>query len=1147
MQPTFIPLRTFTTYSLAEGAIKCEELVELCRKYKYPAVGITERNNMFSSLEVSQLLAKNGIQPLMGVSFSVLRPGAATSANYDELVLFAQNQAGYRNLMRLASLAYENVNAGGMAHLTLAQIKELSQNLICLTGGVRGGLVQLLSHNQHAAAEQYLQQLIAIFAANLYIEITRHNLPEERASEEHLLGLASQYKVPLVATNYAFYPKALMHEAHDALLCIANSTYVAEEARPHSCPEFYFKSPREMSKLFADLPDALANSVVVAKRCAVMAEGREPMLPRFLADNVESEEEYLVRLAEEGLRSRLQAYAGKKEIDEQKYFDRLHYELSVITSMRFAGYFLIVSDFIKFSKRQGIPVGPGRGSGAGSVVAWALEITDLDPIRFGLLFERFLNPERVSMPDFDIDFCQYRRDEVIAYVQQKYGPDRVAHIITFGKMQARAVLRDVGRVLQLPYGQVDRICKLVPNNPAQPVTLAEAIHIEPLLKEAIQQDSAVKHMVDISLQLEGLYRHASTHAAGVVISDQPIENIVPLYWDGKSAIRALQYTMSYAEAAGLIKFDFLGLKTLTMIDQCCQMIRASGVPIEVSALDFTDPLTYQMLSRGEAVGVFQFESKGMREALKKLRPDCIEDLIALGALYRPGPMDNIPSYIARKHGEQAVELLHPSLEAVLKETFGVIIYQEQVMEIARTLAGYTLGSADLLRKAMGKKIKSEMDAQREIFVSGAIGRGVEAAQAGQIFDLVAKFAGYGFNKAHATAYAVISYQTAYLRANFPAQFLAASMNIEINDTDTLATFAQEAATMQVKIAPPNIQASQSYFSVAPDNVTVLYGLGAIKNIGLQAIEQVVAERNTNGPFVDFYDFMQRAGQKHLNKRQLEQLVKAGAFDCLETNRPFLIALLEPTIRTIEAENRPEHRTQMQLFKVANNTDVLANIKRGLPIPAPWSKQDQLVHEAEAIGFYLTGHPLARYVDLLPLLKASPLAELATSESAVNMTVVVLAEDLRIRTSPRGRFGFLRASDGNDTIDVALFSEELLDEVRPFLGTNLPLVIEAQLKLDQKTGNMRIIAQRLAGLNSYVGEKLGSINLYATSNETVADIAQRTQTAMADDGIALILHIQVQGAGEVQLRVPGKVAIETALQLMHDYGTLHSSSAIHHLV
>src|SRR5690348_670550 len=764
----------------------------------------------------------------------------------------------------------------------------MSEGLIALTGGPSGAIRRLLSEGKGEAAEAMLLRLKALFPGRAYVELMRHGLAAEDRIETALVDLAYKHNVPLVATNDAYFADAEFYPAHDVLLAIANGTVMSDPNRRRLTPEHHFKSAAEMRILFADLPEACDNTLVIARRCAFMPEAQKPILPAFPCQSGRSEAEELRAMAAEGLERRLEAQVFKPEMSAAErdtaakpYRDRLGYELDVIVKMGFSGYFLIVADFIQWAKRQGIPVGPGRGSGAGSVVAWSLTVTDLDPLRFGLLFERFLNPERISMPDFDIDFCQDRRDEVIRYVQQKYGRDRVAQIITFGKLQARAVLRDVGRVLAMPYGQVDRIAKLVPYNPAHPVSLDKAIRSEPQLQAAGDSDEAVARLLTTALRLEGLYRHASTHAAGVVIGDRPLRELVPMYRDPRSDMPVTQFNMKWVELAGLVKFDFLGLKTLTVLDVACKLLKPRDIPVDLATLPIDDAPSDQMLARGEVVGVFQVESQGMRRALIDMRPDRFEDIIALVALYRPGPMANIPTYCARKHGDEEPEYLHPVLEPILKETFGVIIYQEQVMQIAQVMSGYSLGDADLLRRAMGKKIRAEMDKQRDIFVAGAVKNGVPKGQADTIFELLAKFADYGFNKSHAAAYALVSYHTAYMKAHYPVEFIAASMTLDLNNTDKLSEFRSEAQRLGIKVEAPNINRSGATFEVGEG--TIYYALAALKGVGVEAVKQIVAERK-KGLFTSLADFASRVSPRAVNKRIIESLAAAGAFDTMEPNR-----------------------------------------------------------------------------------------------------------------------------------------------------------------------------------------------------------------------------------------------------------------------
>jgi DNA polymerase-3 subunit alpha len=824
----FISLRNHTTYSLAKGAIKIPALVDLAKNFNMPALGIMDCQNLFAALEFSSACKKAGIQPIIGcemlVKFSSNRQNLSNldyENSLSKLPLIARNDEGYKNLMFLVSESFLNRQNGISPHISFELLEKYSTGLIALSGGVEGIAGKLLLEDQEKSLAEIIATLAQVFDKNFYIEITRHGNELEKQLEEKFIEIAFKNNLPLVATNDVYFLKKETFEAQDILSCIGTGQVFAEGNRKRNSTQQYFKSQEEMEELFSDIPEAILNTVNIAKKCHIMAFERKPALPKFNSSPNFSEGEDLRKQSHEGLEIRLKRKFELEEIPLEKqpeirreYFDRINFEVDVIVKMDFPGYFLIVSDFIKWAKNNDIPVGPGRGSGAGSVVAWALQITDLDPIRFGLLFERFLNPERVSMPDFDVDFCQSRRDEVITYVQKKYGHEYVAQIITFGKLQARAVLKDVGRVLQMPYNQVDRICKLIPFNAIEAVTLEKAIEMDKDLQQAIKDDPQITKLVDIALQLEGLNRHASTHAAGVVIGDKPLHEICALYNDQDSPMPAVGYSMKYAEAAGLVKFDFLGLKTLTTIFETVKLIeKTRGIKIDITNLKLDDKKTFEMLATGDSIGVFQIESSGMRAVLRQMKCDKIEDIIALISLYRPGPMDNIPTYIRRKLGEEKISYPHPLLEQTLKETYGVIVYQEQVMEIAKVLAGYSLGAADLLRRAMGKKIKEEMEAQRKIFVEGAIKNGVDERQAGEIFDLVDKFAGYGFNKSHAAAYALISYQTAYLKAHFLPEFLTASINLELDNADKINIFLQVAKSHGIQVLPPDLNKSEAAFSI----------------------------------------------------------------------------------------------------------------------------------------------------------------------------------------------------------------------------------------------------------------------------------------------------------------------------------------------
>ena len=1114
--PQFIHLRLHSAYSLLEGAIRVKDVPKLCKADGMPAVAITDTANLFGALEFAETLSEAGIQPIIGCTLPILLDEGEEPARgplrrepSGTLALLAKDEQGYLNLMKLSSSAFLGPEAGEAPHVPLALLAEFQAGLICLTGGPDGIVNRLLENGQRPAAEALLLQLKATFGDRLYVELQRHGQPRERQTEPALIDMAYAHALPLVATNEPHFVAEADYEAHDALICIAEGAYVVQADRRRLTPEHRFKTQAEMVALFADLPEAIANTVEIARRCAVRPMKRDPILPKFAAGTSEADE--LRRQAEEGLTQRLATL--ETVAPEEEYRARLRFELDVIIKMDFPGYFLIVADFIKWAKGQGIPVGPGRGSGAGSVVAWALTITDLDPLRFGLLFERFLNPERVSMPDFDIDFCQDRRDEVIRYVQDRYGKDRVAQIITFGKLQARAVLRDVGRVLQLPYGQVDRLCKLVPNNPAAPVTLAEAIRDEPRLQEEQASDEGVARMLEIGLRLEGLYRHASTHAAGVVIGDRPLDELVPLYRDPRSDMPVTQFNMKWVEPAGLVKFDFLGLKTLTVLDQAVKLAARRGIEIDLLNLPLADEKTFQMLGRGETIGVFQLESSGMRDVLRKLEADRFEDIIALVALYRPGPMDNIPSYVRRKHGQEKPDYLHPLLEPVLKETHGVIIYQEQVMQIAQILSGYSLGEADLLRRAMGKKIKAEMEAQKERFVSGAVAKGIDKGQASNIFELVDKFAGYGFNKSHAAAYALVAYQTGWMKANHPVEFLAASMSLDLGNTDKLGTFKQEAERLGIKVRPPCVNRSEAMFGVADGEI--LYALAAIKNVGRQAMEHLVEVRREGGPFRDLFDFARRINPRIVNKRAFENLARAGAFDCLNPDRAQVLAAVDLVLGTANASAQERESRQDSLFGGDSGAQP-AN--PALPSVEPWLAVQRLTEEFNAVGFYLSGHPLDDYRTSLRRAGVATIAELlarGVQAGFVAGTVTARQE----RKSKKGNpFAFLSLSDASGQFEVVVFSE-VLARSRQLMEPGSSVVIGVEI--DRAGDEVKLRAQSIRTVDEVVKDAGEGLRIFLEDPAALEPIRAR----LGERGKGLVsLVLMGEGGREVELRLKGRYRV-----------------------
>jgi DNA polymerase III subunit alpha len=1125
----FVHLHVHSAYSLREGALTIETLAKLAQADAMPALAITDTNNLFGALEFSEKLAKSGVQPIIGaqtmVDFADAAPAFWRGVERDNarapVVLLAQNETGYGNLMRLVSALWLDPTDGDDAHLPFAGLNE-SEGLIALTGGPAGPIDRALRAGLGDLAESRLKRLAEVFGSRLYVEIQRHGLDRERAIEPDLISLADRLGLPLVAANEPYFAYASDYEAHDALLCVAEGAVLSTPERRRLSPQHRFKTRGEMTELFADLPEATEASVEIAMRCAYRPLTRKPILPRFSAVRGAplDEEEELRRQASDGLSARLAAHGLAPGRTDEDYARRLAFELDVIVKMKFAGYFLIVADFIQWAKAQGIPVGPGRGSGAGSVVAWALTITDLDPLKFGLLFERFLNPERVSMPDFDIDFCQERRDEVITYVRERYGADRVAQIITFGSFLARGVLRNVGRVLEMPLGQVDKLAKLVPQNPAHPVTLKQAVADEARLQEAAKADEKVAWMLAIAERLEGLYSNASTHAAGVVIADRPLIELAPLYRDPKSAMPATQFNMKWVEQAGLVKFDFLGLKTLTVLKRAVDLVARRGIAIDLNKIPLDDAKTYAMLGRGEAVGVFQVESGGMRKALVDMRADRFEDLIALVALYRPGPMANIPAYCARKLGEEKVEYAHPLLEPILKETFGVITYQEQVQQIAKDLAGYSLAQADILRRAMGKKIKKEMDAQRERFVSGAVERGIARATADAIFDACAKFAEYGFNKSHSAPYAFITYQTAWFKANHPAEFLAASMTLDKGNTDKLAEFRTEAQRLGIKVVAPSINESLVDFDVraAAGAPTIHYALSAIKGVGEAQAEALVSARGARA-FVSLGEVAARLDPRAVNKKALESLAAAGAFDGLEPNRAAAFAAIEPMLAIANREVMQKAAGQNALFGETEAEPVRARA-------APWPESERLRREFDAVGFFLSGHPLEVYDAALKRLRATRWGEFARAvrngASTARLGASVIDRYER-RTRNGGKIGVVQLSDPSGSYEAILFQEGL-NQFRDLLEKGADVLVTLQAAVEGEDVRARIVnVERLADAAAKVQKGLRVF----VRDETPLDSIERRLTAPGEGEVSLVLILGPQ-EGEVEVRLPGRYSVSAAI-------------------
>ena len=1138
--PKYIHLRVHTEYSLLEGATRLKKLPEFCKANDMPAIAVTETNNLFSALEFSVLFKDHGLQPIIGcqIDFKFTdvvpdRRGPTTAP----IVLLAQNELGYKNLLKLSSEMYIQ-NDDEKVEISFEQLENHADGLICLTGGSKGPLGQLILTAQDKAARDLLLKFHDIFSDRLYLELQRHpqgaGLPkEENDSEPVFINMAYDLNIPLIATNDVYFDNGEMYEAHDALLCIADGVYVdQQEPRRSVTNQHYFKTQEEMATLFADLPEALESTIEVAQRCAFMATCRDPILPLFASDEISE----LHRQAKEGLKNRLSVIPHAAPISE--YEKRIEFELKIIEQMGFPGYFLIVADFIKWAKEKDIPVGPGRGSGAGSLVAYALTITDLDPLRYNLLFERFLNPDRVSMPDFDIDFCMDRREEVIQYVQERYGHDKVGQIITFGALLSKAAIRDIGRVLQMPYGQVDRLAKLIPIEGVKPLSIEQALAEEPRLKEEAEREEVVDRLLNYGQKVEGLLRNAATHAAGVVISDRPLDELVPVYKDTRSSMPATQFNMKWVEQAGLVKFDFLGLKTLTAIQNAIEIIIASGrslhqaadgrqlfQPInnaenQINTIPLDDKSTYDLYASAKTVAVFQVESSGMMDALKRMKPTCIEDIVALVALYRPGPMENIAAYCDVKNGVKDRVSIHPMIDDILEETQGIIVYQEQVMQIAQTMAGYSLGEADLLRRAMGKKIKAAMDAERPKFEAGSKKNGITAKKASEIFDLLEKFANYGFNKSHAAAYAVVSYQTAWLKTNHPLEFMAGVMNCDIHLTDKLSQYVDEVRKgLKLPFVSPCVNRSQPKFSVMENSL--IYGLAGLKNVGLEAMEVLVKVRNKK-IFVNLFDFSRRLDLRKIGKRPLEMLVQAGAFDVLDTNRHRIFKSLDALVAYSAAIHDQKVSKQVSLFGEAGDDlpePVLSSV-------SDWLPAERLSREFSAIGFYVTGHPLDDYKSAFKVNDILTIEEVEkkvlSGPHLVKIAGVVVGR--QERKSARGnRFAFVQLSDFTGNFEVTLFSD-VLEKSRNNLdsGARVILTVEASFEGEQ----LKLLCRSVTNIDEAISTDTShGIKIFVEDTKVLPSLISVLGQASENRKIVSKgpIHLCLISSG-----LPGEVELDTGL-------------------
>ncbi len=1074
MRPSFVHLHLHTEYSLVDGTVRIKPLVKAVAAAGMPAVAVTDQSNLFAMVKFYRAAMAAGIKPIIGVDMWLRNP--EQPARPWRLLLLCKDRAGYRNLTELVSRSYLEGQHNAVPMIERDWLHGHSEGLIALSGGRAGDVGEALLAADTSLAAQRLDFWRQLFPDHFYLQVQRTGREGEEDYLYAAVALAGDHGVPLVATNDVHFIRAEEFEAHEVRVCIHDGRTLDDPRRPrrHSDQQ-YLRSPQEMQALFADLPEALENSVEIAKRCNLELTFGKNYLPEFPVPDGLSMDEYFRAQAREGLEQRLATLCDPHAADfasqRKPYDERLETELEVIISMGFPGYFLIVADFIRWAKNNGVPVGPGRGSGAGSLVAYALTITDLDPLKYELLFERFLNPERVSMPDFDVDFCMEGRDRVIEYVAEYYGREKVSQIITYGSMAAKAVVRDVGRVLGQPYGFVDRIAKLIPFEIG--MTLDKALEQEEALRELYEQDEEVRAILDMARSLEGLSRNAGKHAGGVVISPTKLTDFTPVYCEQGGINVVSQFDKDDVEAVGLVKFDFLGLRTLTVIDWALQTVNAQRAqlgeaPLDISAVALDDRAAFELLKRYQTTAVFQLESRGMKDLIKRLQPDCFEDIVALVALFRPGPLQSgmVDDFINRKHGRQKVEYPHPDIEHILKPTYGVILYQEQVMQIAQVLAGYTLGGADLLRRAMGKKKPAEMAKQRAIFTEGALARGVDEKTATYIFDLMEKFAGYGFNKSHSAAYALVSYQTAWLKAHYPAPFMAAVLSADMDNTDKVVILIEECRHLRLEVVPPDINRSGYAFTVEGD-ATVVYGLGAIKGAGEGAIDVMIRERLANGPYASLADLCRRVDSRKVTRRVYEALIRAGALDGLGDNRASLMQQLPEALKSAEQHLRDSAAGQTDLFGNVITPPAAAGGANGGAVPE-WDEQTRLAGEKETLGLYLTGHPIERYREELSHIVSAPLAELSEEAPAAGgqrgkeKSVVVAGLVVELRTRPTqsgGRMAFVTLDDRSARMEMRIFSR-VFEQHRALLANDKVLVVQGTLVFDDFSGTMRLNANHL---------------------------------------------------------------------------------------
>tara|TARA_B100001250_G_scaffold334454_1_gene300392 strand:+ start:2774 stop:6178 length:3405 start_codon:yes stop_codon:yes gene_type:complete len=1011
----FNHIKIHTQYSICEGAIKIDQLKDYCKLNKIKSIGLSDTYNLSGALEFSENLSSIGTQPIIGTQILF-----KFKSNFGSIPLIAKNIEGYRNIIELSSKSYLENDVNTDPHCKFEDLLKKNNGIIVLSGSINGLIGNLFNKGLTTDIETIFNSLYANFKDNFYIEIQRHEDQNEKYFELFNLNLSNKFNLPIIASNEVYYLDKSMHEAHDALMCIGKKKYVNDVNRIKLSNNHYLKSSEEMIELFKDLPEALENNYNLPYRCDFRPVSSKPILPNISTEKKDTNK-ILEKESIKGLKEKFKIYFNTEEKDLfnnekfNKYKERLNHEIKIISEMNYSGYFLIVSDYIKWAKNNSIPVGPGRGSGAGSLVAWCLSITDIDPINFNLIFERFLNPDRISMPDFDIDFCEEKRDQVFKYLTTKY-KDSVAHIITFGKLKARMVVRDVGRVLGLPYGFIDSICKMIPFDPSRPLSLKECINVEPRLQKLIKEDKRVDRLIELSLKLEGLNRNVATHAAGVVIADKKLTESVPLYKDMSAnlLLPSTQFDMYSAENAGLVKFDFLGLKTLTVIDKTQKLINQKNQKFKIEKINYEDQKVYNLLSSGKTIGLFQLESSGMKDALVNMKPNRLEDIIALVALYRPGPMSNIPIYNDCKHGKREPDYLHPKLKSILKPTYGVIIYQEQVMQIAQELSGFTAGEADILRRAMGKKKRSELEKQKQRFVEGAFRNGIDKDIAAGIFLKIEPFAEYGFNKSHAAAYAIIAYQTAYLKTYYSHEFFAASMSMELSNQKKLSEFYEELKRLNINIVSPDINKSFSDFT--SNGKDFLYALGAIKNVGYEAISNVIKERERNGEFKNLTDFIKRIDPKDINKLQLEGLVKAGAFDNLNKNRQSIFNSIPNII--LKSKNNYENNlaNQIDLFADESDDNYIVKIK-------DWDSDSKLSKEFETLGFFMSDHPLNKYKSLFKQYNINSYDSFENDESILNSNVACTVLKIQEKKTQKGNsYAIVKFSDLSGVFELFIFSD-----------------------------------------------------------------------------------------------------------------------------